>query len=306
MSNVSIAQTQSLFSGVISEDVPELQRNISRLREQISSGTRVSRPSDAPDTFAVAEQMETLGNRLARHEESIEAARPFVDRTQQELEGLAELFTQARENGVQAANDSMSDEDREAIAQELESLKAEVVDRLNTQHNGEFLFAGNRTDTQPFNQDGTVNGGTPDDFAGLRKRPIGRDQKLTVNITGKELHQVDGDPNKTITGALDGLIEAVRPNNGTNDIQTALADVENAQDHVINKGAKAGTIERRLSAAKDQLKAAKLNVESRRSNVEDTNFAKTVSELQQKQTQLQAALRATASSQQTSLVDFLR
>lgn len=302
MSNVSLARPQSLFSGVISDDVPELQRDIGRLREQIGSGTRVNRPSDNPDAFAVAEEMTTIGNQLDRHQKSVEAARSFVNRTEQELAGLAELFTQAREEGIRAENEALSDSDRESLAQSLESIKDEVVDRMNAQHDGEFIFGGNRTDTKPFNQDGTVNG-TAGDIDGGRERTIGPNQTLDVNVTGKELHEMGG--GQTITGALDTLIEAVRPNNGVNDIQSALGDVESAQDHVLSKGSKAGTVSRRLSTAQDQLEVAKLNVERRRSDVEDTNVAKAVSELQQKQTQLQAALRATASSQQTSLIDFL-
>ncbi|WP_279323289.1 hypothetical protein [Salinibacter pepae] len=219
MANVSIATNSSVYSGVISDEVPRLQRDISRLREQISSGTRINRPSDDPASFATAERMKTLGNKLARREESIASARTFVDRTQQELDGLADLFTTAREDGVRAAGDTRSDDDRRAIADELRSIKDEVVDRMNSTQDGEYIFAGNRTDTQPFNEDGDVNSDAPingalDALDGDRTRPIGKNQDLTVNVDGKALAQygttAGGDP-KTITGALDNLIKAVDP-----------------------------------------------------------------------------------------------
>jgi flagellar hook-associated protein 3 FlgL len=320
MANVSIASNSSVYSGVISDEVPRLKRDISQLREQVSSGTRINRPSDDPEGFAVAERMETLGNQLARRKEAIESARPFVDRTQQELDGLADLFTRAREQGLQAADDSRNAEDRAAIAQELRAIKDEVVDRMNTQQGGEYIFAGNRTDTKPFKENGTPNytdgGGNPDfdPIDGDRTRPIGKNQDLTVNIDGKELAQYGttsgGDP-KTITGALDKLIKAVDPADNTPgpgtdpDIRPALGEVEDALDHVIDKGAKAGTIGRRLSTAQEQIEMASLDAKERQSDAEDTDLAAALSELQQKQTQLQAALKVTASSQQTSLVNFL-
>ena len=316
MANVSIASNSSVYSGVISDEVPRLQRDISRLREQISSGKRINRPSDDPSSFTTAERMKTLGNQLARREESIASARTFVDRTQQELDGMADLFTQAREDGVRAADDTRSDEDRAAIAQELRSLKDEVVDRMNSTQDGEYIFAGNRTDTQPFNEDGDVNSDAPingslDALDGDRTRPIGKNKDLTVNIDGKALAQYDtaasGDP-ETITGALDNLINAVDPKDNTGsdpDISTALGEVENALDHVISKGSEAGAIGRRLSAAQDQVEAASLEANERRSDAEDTDLATAISELQQRQTQLQAAFQATSSSQQTSLVNFL-
>lgn len=309
MSTVSIARQRGLYAGLTDQDVPEIQRDISQLQEQISSGKRINRPSDGPNSYSLAEEMETLGNQLDRRQKSIETARSFVDRTQETLDGMVDLFSQAGEKGVRAAGDTRSDDDREAIAQELRAIKDEVVDQLNTRHNDEYVFAGNRTDTQPFNADGTVNG-APGDIDGERKRPIGRNQTLTVNITGKELHQYGSGPGgpKTITAALDGLISAVDPNdNSTNDVQAKLEEVKAARDHVIGKGAKAGTIGNRLSVAKEQIEAAKLDAESRRSDAEDTDIAKAASELQQKQTQLQAALKAVSSTQQqASLVNFLR
>ena len=319
MANVSIASNSSVYSGVISDEVPRLQRDISRLREQISSGKRINRPSDDPSSFATAERMKTLGNQLARREESIASARTFVDRTQQELDGLADLFTRAREDGVRAADDTRSADDRAAIANELRSIKGEVVDRMNSTQDGEYIFAGNRTDTQPFGADGSANDAAPingslDALDGDRTRPIGKNQDLTVNVDGKALAQYDttagGDP-ETITGALDNLIKAVDPKDNTPgpgtdpDISTALGEVEDALDHVISKGSEAGAIGRRLSTAQEQVEAASLEANERRSDAEDTDLATAISELQQRQTQLQAAFQATSSSQQTSLVNFL-
>ncbi len=320
MANVSIASNSSVYSGVISDEVPRLQRDISRLREQISSGKRINRPSDDPSSFATAERMKTLGNQLARREESIASARTFVDRTQQELDGLADLFTRAREDGVRAADDTRSADDRAAIANELRSIKGEVVDRMNSTQDGEYIFAGNRTDTQPFGADGSANDAAPingslDALDGDRTRPIGKNQDLTINVDGKALAQYDtaasGDP-ETITGALDNLIKAVDPADNSPpsgppdpDISTALGEVEDALDHVISKGSEAGAIGRRLSTAQEQVEAASLEANERRSDAEDTDLATAISELQQRQTQLQAAFQATSSSQQTSLVNFL-
>ncbi len=319
MANVSIATNSSVYSGVISDEVPRLQRDISRLREQISSGKRINRPSDDPSSFTTAERMKTLGNQLARREESIASARTFVDRTQQELDGLADLFTKAREDGVRAADDTRSADDRAAIANELRSIKDEVVDRMNSTQDGEYIFAGNRTDTQPFGADGSANDAAPingslDALDGDRTRPIGKNQDLTINVDGKALAQYDttagGDP-ETITGALDNLIKAVDPKDNTPgpgtdpDISTALGEVEDALDHVISKGSEAGAIGRRLSTAQEQVEAASLEANERRSDAEDTDLATAISELQQRQTQLQAAFQATSSSQQTSLVNFL-
>lgn len=311
MSNISIARQRGLYSGITDQELPNIRRDISQLREQISSGKRINRPSDGPTDYSKAKEMGRLDNKIDRRLSSVETAQSFVDRTQQELDGLGDLFAQAQEKGVQAANDTVSDEDREAIAEELRSIKDEAVDRLNARHDGEHIFAGNRTKTQPFSDDGSVNtndDGTPVDISGERTRPISQNQTLKINIPGSELHQYGSGPSgpKTITGALDGLINAVEPGNSTNDIQANLDEVTEARDHVFSKGAEAGTIGNRLSAAQDQLETTQLNVRERQSDAEDTDLAQAASKLQQKQTQLQAALKAVSTTQQqASLVNFL-
>jgi flagellar hook-associated protein 3 FlgL len=305
MPTVNIARQRSLYSDSIERHTPALQRDISRLREQLTTGRRVNRPSDDPDAFAVAEQMKRLGGELERHEASIEAARPWVDQTQETLNRMADLFARAQEEGVQAANNTLSSADRDAIAESLRSLRDEVVDQLNATHNGEYLFAGTRTNDAPFDAGSTPPGQPTTSYADIddpRTRPIGPNQDLAVNITGAELHQMGG--GETITGALNDLIDRVE-NDDLTGIQTQLDTIEKARDHVVDKGAKAGTIGRRLTTAKEQLETTRLTVEERRSEAEDTDFLETVSSLQQTQTQLQAALRATASTLQTSLVDFL-
>jgi flagellar hook-associated protein 3 FlgL len=294
-----------LYANSVERYQPELRRDISKMRAQISSGRRILRPSDDPDSFAVAEQMEALGRRFERYEASIENATPWVDQTQATLDRMGELFTQAKEEGVRAATDGRSDADRDAIADSLRSLRDEVVDQLNATHNGDYLFAGTRTNDAPFDPNSTPPGQPAtnyDDIDDARTRPIGPNQEMTVNITGRELHQMDG--GQTITGALDALITAV-DSDDVGAIQDQLDTVEAAREHVVANAAKSGSIARRLSTATDQLQSAKINVERQRSDAEDTDYLKTVSSLQQTQTQLQAALRATASSMQTSLVDFL-
>ncbi len=314
ISSVSVARQRGLFSNITDQELPQIRQDISRLREQIGSGERINRPSDGSIDYAKAEELGQLDNKIGRRLSSIQDARTFVDRTQQEIEGIGDLFAEAKEKGVQAGNDSLSDAQRETIAGELKSIKGEVVDRLNARYRGEYLFGGDRSQTRPFDEDGSVNG-TPDSIDGERTRPLAPGQEIAINISGAELQQYDqGSPGPdTITGALDGLINAVDPNDSpedptlpANDVQAALEEVGTAYDHVLGKGSEAGAISNRLTAAKDQLEATQLNVREQQSNAEDTDIAQAASALQQKQTQLQAALKAVATTQQqASLVNFL-
>lgn len=314
MSSVSIARQRGLYGNVVDQTLPEIQGDISRLREQISSGTRINRPSDGPSDHAAAEELGRIDNKIDRRLSAVEDAQSFTSRTQQELEEMADLFAQAKEKGLQAANDTVSDDNRRAIAEELRGIRGEVVDRMNARHRGEYLFGGTRTGIKPFNEPGegggVVNNGATynNDINGERTVAVGQNKEITYNITGNEIGVYSGvhPNNKHPNEALSNLIEAVEPGNGTTDIRANLEEVTEARDHVISKASKAGTISNRLSAAKDQLETTQLNARERQSEIKDTDLAKAATDLQRKQTQLQAALKAVGTTQQqASLVNFL-
>lgn len=310
MSSVSIARQRGLYGNVVDQTLPEIEGDISRLREQISSGTRINRPSDGPSDHAAAEELGRIDNKIDRRLSAVADAQSFTSRTQQELEEMADLFAQAKEKGLQAANDTVSDDNRRAIAEELRGIRDEVVDRMNARHRGEYLFGGTRTQVKPFNGPneggGLVNNGATfsGEVNGKRTVAVGQNKEVTYNITGNELGVYDG--GKYSNEALSNLIRAVEPGNGTTDIQANLEEVTEARDHVVGKASKAGTISNRLSAAKDQLETTQLNARERQSEIKDTDLAKAATDLQRKQTQLQAALKAVGTTQQqASLVNFL-
>ena len=302
MPSINIARERSLYSQGADRGTPALRRELAQLREQMSTGKKINRASDGPAAFSVARRMEALSGQYARNQCSIEAARPWVNATQDTLNGLADLLSEAYQEGLRAANDARSDDDREVIAQRLESLKAEAVDQLNASFDGEHLFAGNRTDQPPFDADGNPTASYAE-IDGARTRTVGPGTELPVNVSGARLHQVSG--GFTVTGALDDLIGATR--SGEKDtLETALSRTERARDHVADLGAAAGSTAQRLTAAEEQLSAAIERTESRRSEAEDADYLETLTQVQQTETRLQAALKTTASVLQTSLLDYLR
>lgn len=302
MTSVNLSRERGMYNQAPTQRTQALRRDLARLREQMSTGKRVNRPSDDPSAFSQARRMETLSERYAKYEDGIATAQSWTSRMQDVLNRMTDLYATAREKGVHANNEALSDDNRDAIASQLENFKEKAIDLLNAKHGDEYLFAGNRTNTQPFQADGSVNGAYAD-INGERKRSIGPNQQLAVNVTGEAVH--DTGEGYTIIEAFDELITAVRSGD-TSDRQTALDQIETARDHLADLGAQAGNAAQRLTAAQDQLQNATVEVERRQSQAEDADLLKLTTDLQQTQTSLQAALKATASIQQTSLLDYLR
>ena len=298
MRPLSLSLERSLAASTPDRAVYRLRSTLAGLQEQAATGLRVNRPSDDPLAFEQARHWEALGVRLDQHLRAVGTARVWVDHTAVALDGLAELATTAYEEGIQGLNDTLSDEDRAALADHIDSLTEEMVDRLNTQVSGEYIFGGNLTNQPPFADDGTPTGG---DVSGLRTRRIGPGVDLQLNIPGDRVQDLGG--GQTAIAAMRTLADALR---GTGDLEAAVADVTAARDHFITLGTEIGEVGNRLSDAELQLNDTKLQAERRRSELEDADLFDVASGLQRTQGQLEAALQTIATLRQRSLLDYLR
>lgn len=279
--------------------IAEVRTRLAALQAQSATGRRIQRASDDPTAYAEARRLDALEARLGGYGEAVSAARYWSTQTASELDGMVELATKAHELGLQGANDTAGTEARTALADQLDALAVELVDRLNGRVGGEYLFGGHRSAEPPFNPDGTP---TAPDLGGARRYRVGPTLELAANVDGNRVQDLgDGE---TAVGALQALAAALRADGPVpQDVLTAVAG---ARDHFIGLGAEVGTTLNRLDAAGGHLDAAGLDLARRRSDVQDADFYEVAMAMQQAQVQLEATLRTTASNQQRTLLDYLR
>lgn len=346
---VSLARELSVSKTMTERSRNLLRGNIATLQENLSSGLRINRPSDDPVDFEQARRLERFNKEIDQYDRSVNDAQNWNRVTQASLDQLAELYTDAYESAVQAANDSYSDEERLALAERLRGIKSTVVDELNSKVDDEYIFAGNNSLQKPFIDDPAsgdygqiIDPGSappftaaPDytDFDGDRMRHIGPQLQIKINATAQDVYELvpgpvgppDPDPEGiTIIDALDNLIEAVDPTTADPDslpgtgsphpgtpadqqeaIQNGLHVISTARDHLIDKGAQAGETGRRLELAERRIEDVSLSTTAQQSEIEDTDYAEAITDYQQNQNSLQAALRVQSTVDRISLLDYI-
>ena len=118
--------------------------------EQVTSGKKINKPSDGPVEATQILSYQFASGRLAKYLKNIDDGTSqvnFVDSTLQAINGD---LSQAHDVSLNAANASLTSDDRIAAGGTIDQLLSSTLSNANTQYQDRYLFAGYKTQTQPF------------------------------------------------------------------------------------------------------------------------------------------------------------
>ncbi len=162
----------------------EQQSKLAETELQLATGKRVLRPSDDPTgTAAVLDLSQTLAV-TEQYQDNADFAVSRQSLEDGSLGSVMNVLQRARELAIQANNTTLSDRDWEAIAAEVRQRLDELLGLATTRDaNGDYLFAGYSTGTQPFASDG-VGGFTYYGDQGARFLQVGPSYQVPVGDSG--------------------------------------------------------------------------------------------------------------------------
>ncbi|NME05764.1 flagellin [Psychrobacillus sp. BL-248-WT-3] len=117
-----------------------------RSMERLSSGYRINRAADDPAGLAISEKMRAQIRGLGQAARNIQDGISLLQTAEGALNETHAILQRMRELGVQAATDSLTDEDRSLLNIEFEELKKEVT-RISkdTNFNTKTMLDGTNT-----------------------------------------------------------------------------------------------------------------------------------------------------------------
>jgi flagellar hook-associated protein 3 FlgL len=178
------------------------QARLARTELQVATGRAILTPSDDPAGAKRILDLKQVIEVQRQYQRNADSATSRLSLEESTLAGVSEGLIRVRELAIQAANSTLSPSDRRAIAAEVEVRLDELIGFANTRDaQGEYLFAGSRTDTLPFGRrfDHTVV------YAGdqeVRRTQVGATSQVASGDSGYEVFQAIRNGNGTfVTGA---------------------------------------------------------------------------------------------------------
>jgi flagellar hook-associated protein 3 FlgL len=290
-----------ITNGIIQRSaLANLQQNMRGMftaQEEASTGKRIRAVSDDP--IGASQVMQANGSlrALDQYKRNIASATSRIDAESNVLDGLTKILERAKELGISQAVSTASPTTRAAVKAEVDQLIQSALQLGNTQHEGEYLFGGVQSSTQPFQTTTPPFSAAPP--TGSRQTEIAQAQFLTTNHNGTEVFL-----DTNVLGALNELSTAL----GSSDItamQTSLASLDAAHDSVQTLIGDIGARSSQLEVTSSNLTALDLQLRTFKSVLEDANTEQAVTELVSRQNAYQAAMLATSRVMSLNLASYL-
>jgi len=135
------------------------QGDLAKTQEQLATGKRILTPSDDPVGAAKVLRMTEEIDELTQFQRNNDLVTGSLEQQEAVLTNITDSINRARTLIVQSGNGILSDPDKRAIGAELEQIKLEVFDLMNTQDaDGNYLYAGFQSGNQAFDYNPAATG----------------------------------------------------------------------------------------------------------------------------------------------------
>src|SRR5262249_10464549 len=137
--------------------IQQTEQNMTTATQQLSSGRRVNQLSDDPAAVAALVTNHTQASQDDQFLSDISGLQNRLQVADSTISNVVTVLTRAISIGTEAANGTLNQSDRQAVAGEVQGLTNQLLGLANTQYQGNYIFSGTKVTTQPFTLNGATN-----------------------------------------------------------------------------------------------------------------------------------------------------
>jgi flagellar hook-associated protein 3 FlgL len=266
------------------------QNNLNKLQQQLSTQKRVVVPSDDPVASAQmleVSQSDGRNNQFVKNGDTVESTLAISETS---LSSANDLISNLKSLAIQAGNASLDNSQLTMIQTEVKERFQQLLSYANaTDGRGNYLYGGNAIDNAPFVADSSLNV-TYNGDTGRRDVQISEARQVPITEVGSTVY---GDANSN-TAVFDNLRDLYnllgqnpKPATYTTQLNTIMSGLDAAQVRLSTTEASIGSRRSENETLQSVGQALDVQYQSRISNLDDLDLAKTISDFSLAQTALQ-------------------
>lgn len=299
--------TQGMISQNSLRNISKSYEKLSKINEQAQTGRRFTNTSDDPVAAVKSLQYSTALFRNEQYKNNLNEAQNWIDTSETSVTEIIDIMSNIRDKVLDAANGTKQPEDLEAIGVEIGQMKNQIIDAMNTQMLGKFVFNGTNTNVKPVveNADGTYTFNF-ENYTDANAVQANISDGITLNVNSNPISAFGGQANgQNVIEMLTDLENSLK--NGTfANSDDALGSIDQFKEVMSAERSDLGARSNRVDLVGSRLTSQYQVLKNAKSDNEDVESEKAILDLLQQETVNRAALATTAKVIQPSLVDFLR
>ena len=140
--------TNKMMTNNMLSNINKNKISMSKLEEQYSTGKKIQKPSDDPIITVRALKLRTNLSELTQYyDKNIPDAMSWMDVTESALTTVNRILKDINTYCVQGSSDTLKATNRKSIVQNLQQMKAQIYQEINSNYAGRYVFTGYKTDT---------------------------------------------------------------------------------------------------------------------------------------------------------------
>lgn len=290
--------TQSMLSSNSLRHLSSSYEKLGNYQDQLATGQKITRPSQDPVVAMKGMYYRSNLTENEQYQRNLSEAYLWMDNSEAGLEHASQALERVQYLIIQGKNDTYSDEDRVAIAQEIEQIKQDMVEVANTKVAGRYIYNGTDVDHAPVAKGNppVVNMNT-EDYA----VEVSAGLKLKVNVNGDKVF------NQALFNTLEGIKQGFSDDTySAEGMDNLLKDLEGQISTLQAERSEAGARYNRLEMIENRLGKTEVMAKSIISDNEDADIEQVITNLKNQESVHRAALSVGARIIQPTLMDFLR
>ena len=301
-------------SGAVSQqfltNLQLLQQQMAATQQQISSGTKISRPSDAPNSVGDVLQLESDLGHVNQVTANLNLVSGEVNSAESALQSATQLLDQVASLAAQGVGSTVSATSRTTFSQQVGQILSTLVSTSQTQFNGAYVFGGDQS-TSPSYQLDLSNANGVDRLTTTQSTRLIQDASGITFAVSKTAQDIFDHRNPDDTLASDNIFAAVNSlrvalaNNDQPGISAAITSIKAAQDYLSQQLAFYGGVQNQITNAQDVAQKFQLQDQTALGPLKDTDMAAASVAMTQQPASYQAAIEAEAAMPKTSLFSYL-
>jgi len=286
VANKSIYDSVRYNLGSISEE-------LNKANEIATTGKSINNLSDDPVGLTQSLNIRSALSNIEQMGRNISYGNSWLTASESAMTSVQNIISDTKVLCIQMANATIGPEQRSLAAGTVQNMLDEIVSLANTDVAGNYIFAGSKTDTIPFEQDGTYNGDN---------------NPFTIKISQNSTVEVGSDGQAVFGTVFNTLVDlkAALQSNDVGGIQDGMDKLDTHFDDISGKISDVGSKMNRMEIKDKIYQDLNFSNTERLSKIEDADIAEAIMNVKAAELTYQTALASSSKVMTLTLMDYLK